>query len=355
MTSKYFTRPFLIIVLLLSTSLSAQERYQLPRSTPEKEGVSSKGILNFLDAAGKSKHEFHSFMFLRHGSVIAEGWWKPYAPDLKHTMYSVSKSFTSTAVGFAVTENKLSLNDRVVSFFPDKLPDTVSTNLAEMRVADLLTMTAGQDPDPTFLRAQEYDWVKAFLSVPVINKPGSKFLYNSLATFMLSAIVQKVTGEKVIDYLTPRLFTPLGITGIDWEESPMGINSGGWGLRLKTEDMARFGQLYLQKGRWNGRQIIPENWIEEATSKKIDQNPMARPGEKDSSDWLQGYCYKFWRCRHNAFRADGAYGQFIVVMPEQDAVIAFTSESSNLQGELNLVWDYLLPAIHNDEITADPP
>jgi hypothetical protein len=175
-----------------------------------------------------------------------------------------------------------------------------------------------------------------------------------MATYMLSAIVQKVTGENLIDYLTPRLFEPLGIEGMDWEVDPIGINTGGWGLRLKTADMAKFGQLYLQQGVWNDQQILPAEWIEEATAAQIEQAPEAPPAVTDSSDWLQGYGYQFWRCRHDAFRADGAFGQFIIVMPEKDAVIAITAESPDMQSELNLVWEYLLPAMQEDPLPSDP-
>ena len=227
-------------------------------------------------------------MLLRHGKVIAEGWWDPYKPELKHTLYSTSKSFTSTAIGFAVSENLITVEDKVVSFFPEFLPDTVSTNLADMAIRDLLTMSAGQDPDPTFsLLLPTENWMKSFLSAPVVNDPGTKFLYNSSATYMLSAIITKVTGQTVLDYLTPRLFEPLEIEGMDWEADPMGINTGGWGLRLKTEDMAKFGQLFLQKGIWNGVEVVPEKWIEEATTKKIDQAPELTEEEKSGSDWLQ--------------------------------------------------------------------
>lgn len=342
---------FILLVLLFIGCKEENTTTSLPGSVPELEGVSSQGIIDFLDAAAASRHEFHSFIFLRHGKVIAEGWWNPYRPELRHTLYSTSKSFTATTVGFAVSEKRLSVNDRVISFFPEELPDTVSSFLSELKVKDLLTMSAGQDPDPTFkIATQDSDWVKAFLSLSIKNKPGTKFLYNSLATYMLSAIVQKVTGEKVIDYLQPRLFTPLAIEGVDWETDPRGINTGGWGLRVKTEDMARFGQLFLQKGRWNGKQVLPSKWVEEATTKKIDQNPNSTQSARDSSDWLQGYCYQMWRCRHNAFRADGAYGQYIIVMPEKDAVIAVTAETNNMQDELNLIWDYLLPAIKADKL-----
>jgi|WetSurSiteA1Bulk_404760.scaffolds.fasta_scaffold00237_13 CubicO group peptidase (beta-lactamase class C family) len=356
--TRYFSLSAFLMLLFVFTACKNAPEIQdvtaLPRSVPEAEGVSSAGILTFLDSLAVSRHELHSFMLLRHGKVIAEGWWDPYKPELKHTLYSTSKSFTSTAVGLAVSDSLLTVNDKVISFFPDDLPAMVSPFLADMTVKDLLMMSAGQDPDPTHsVVAADSNWVKAFLALPVVNDPGTKFLYNSLATYMLSAIVQKVTGEKIVDYLTPRLFDPLGIQGADWEVDPRGINTGGWGLRLKTEDMAKFGQLYLQKGAWNGRQIIPAAWVEEATTFKIDQAPDAPQSRKDSSDWMQGYCYQFWRCRHNAFRGDGAYGQYIIVMPDQDAVLAIQAETPDMQDEINLVWKYLLPAIKDEPLPAN--
>jgi len=339
----------LLAFLVAAVIVSAQSK--LPRSNPEAEGVSSDSIIKFIDAAGNSQHEMHSVMVLRHGKVIAEGWWKPYSADLKHTMYSVSKTFTATAIGFAVAEKRLSVNDKVVSFFPAQLPDTVSTNLNELTVKDLLSMSVGQQPDPTPLAVTgESPWVSSFMRMPIVNKPGTKFLYNSLGSYVLSAIVQKVTGQRVVDYLRPRLFEPLGIDGMDWEIDPAGINSGGWGLRVKTEDMAKVGQLYLQKGKWNGRQILPAAWIEEATTKKIDQAPDMPQAQRDSSDWNQGYAYQIWRSRNNGYRADGAFGQYILVLPEKDAVIVITSESPNMQDELNIVWKYLLPAFKEKEL-----
>jgi hypothetical protein len=337
--------------LLLLINITATAQKTLPTSIPEKEGVSSEAILNFLEAADKSKTEFHSIMILRHGKVITQGWWNPYAPDLKHTMYSCSKSFTATAVGFAVGEGKLKLTDKVISFFPNDLPDTVSANLADLTVKDALMMSDGQEPDPTFtVASRDSNWVKGFLGVPVKYDPGTTFLYNSLGTYMLSAIVQKVTGQKIIDYLTPRLFEPLGIEGMDWEVDPKGINTGGWGLRIKTEDMAKFGQLFLQKGKWDGKQILPAGWAEEASTLKIVQHPQYSQAKRDSSDWEQGYCYQMWRCRNNAFRGDGAFGQYIIVMPDQDAVIAITAETPDMQDEINLVWKYLLPAMQKNKL-----
>lgn len=320
----------------------------LPRSTPAAEGVNPEGISNYLKAVKESGQDLHSLMILRHGKVVAENWLGDNAANKNHILNSVSKTFTATAIGFAVTENRLKVTDKVISFFPNDLPATISPYLAELQIRDLLTMSVGHDVDPTSkIRTQDGSWERLFLALPIEHKPGTKFVYNSLATYMLSAIVQKVTGEKVIDYLYPRLFRPLGIVGAEWNVSPTGINTGGWGLYIKTEDMAKMGQFLLQKGKWNGKQILPEAWFDEATSAKITQAPVwsAKGTKAKDSDWMQGYCYQLWRCRHNAYRADGANGQFIIVLPEKDAVIVTTANISDMQGEINLIWKYLLPAM----------
>ena len=318
----------------------------LARSTPEAQGVVAAGILDFLDAIEREKFELHSFMMLRHGKVIAEGWWEPYGPDFVHTMYSMSKSFTSTAVGFAVAEGKLSVEDKVVSFFPDELPEKISDNLAALRVKDLLTMSTGNEKEPTQVCVKEENWARTFLAQNFAHAPGTQFMYNSAATYMCSAIVQRLTHQTVLDYLTPRLFAPLGISGMKWETCPHGINTGGWGLSIQTEGLAKFGQFLLQKGKWNDKQLLPAKWVDEATTFKIQQpggDKKDRP--KAQNDWLQGYGYQFWRCQGTAFRGDGAFGQFTIVLPEQDAVIVMTSENKNMQGQLDLVWKHLLPAM----------
>lgn len=341
----------LLMQVLVCTAFS-QTGGSLPRSTPEAEGVSSARLMAFIDTLNKSQHEFHSMMILRHGKVIMEGWWKPFAPDLLHTMYSCSKSFTATAIGFLVAEKKLTVEDKVISFFPEELPDSISPNLRALRVRDLLSMSVGMAKEPSHLGGTE-NWVKGFLAWPIDYVPGTKFLYNSLATYMLSAIVQKVSGEKLIDFLQPRLFGPLQITGVDWESDPRGINVGGWGLRLKTEDMAKFGQLFLQKGVWQGRQVIPAAWVEEATTMKIMQDPDAPAEKKDKSDWLQGYCYQMWRGRHNTVRGDGAFGQYIIMIPDADAVVIITSETASMQGEQDLLWEHLLPVFEKSALPAN--
>jgi len=280
--------------------------------------------------------DVHSVMVLHHGRVVAEKWYSEGAPDRPHILNSVSKSFTATAVGFAVAEGLFALDDKVTSFFPDKVPAEHSPLLDEMTVRHLLTMSTGQPKEPPRTGT---DWIADFMAAEVTDAPGAVFRYNSMATFMLSAIVQKTSGEKLADYLAPRLFAPLAITGYRWNESPDGINTGGWGLYVKTEDMAKFGQLFLQNGVWNGSRLLPEGWVEEASTRKISN------GDDPASDWAQGYCYQMWRCRHGAYRADGANGQFIVVMPEHDAVVAITADLGDMQAELNMVWDTILPAL----------
>lgn len=323
----------------------------LPRAVPSKKF--GKALNAYLKAVDKSEQDLHSIMVVQHGRVIGEQWRGDAAPDVPHILNSISKTFTSTAVGLAIAEGKLKLDDRVISFFPDDLPAEVSDNLSAMTVRHLLTMHSGHERDLAPLVNDSCNWVKLFLSQPVPLQPGTYYAYNSLGTYMLSAIVQKVTGQKLVDYLYPRLFRPLGIVDVQWKESPQGINYGGWGLYLKTEDLAKLGQLYLQKGQWNGRQLVPAEWIAEASARQVESLPAGMSPQMvkkaglttKNSDWLQGYGYQLWRCRHNAYRADGANGQYILVLPEKDAVIAVTANIGDMQAELNLIWKHLLPAL----------
>ncbi len=341
-------RTLLAVTLIgIAASCHAAEDAQsaLPRSTPEEQGVSSAAILDFVLAADKSVNSMHSFMLVRHGKVVSAGWWTPYAPETRHQLYSLSKSFTSTAVGLAIAEKKLSLNDEVLKFFPDDAPSNPSANLKSMRVRDLLRMNTGQQTEPA--RTDKEPWTKSFLAHPVPFKPGTHFLYNTTGTYMLSAIVQKATGQTVLDYLRPRLFEPLGIEDPTWEMSPQGIATGGYGLSVRTEDIAKFGQLYLSQGKWGGKQLVPAGWVREATARQTSN------GSNPKSDWDQGYGYQFWRCRHGAYRGDGAFGQYCIVLPRQDAVLAITSGTGDMQRVLNLVWDKLLPGIKPRALAAD--
>ena len=338
---------FIMCCLFLSVSLHAQtsvDSKNLPRATLD-ERFPAAAAESFLNAMQENKMDLHSVMILKDGKVVFERWFGDNAPGKDHVMWSVSKTWTTIAVGFAVAEGKFTVDDKVISFFPDDLPDEVSENLAALRVKDLLTMSVGHENErPGAIQNTQHGWEKLFFAHPFPHKPGTKFVYNSPATYMLSSIVRKTTGENLIDYLQPRLFEPLGIEGARWDSNPDGINLGGWGLYVKTEDMAKLGQLLLQKGNWDGKQLLPETWIKEATTSKILQDPNVDLATS-TSDWNQGYCYQIWRCRHNGFRADGMYGQFIVVLPEQKAVVVLTANIGDMQAELNLVWEYLLPEL----------
>ena len=337
---------FLALWVLTSQVATTAE---LPRSTPEQQGIASSAVADFVAALDSEIEEVHSLMVLRHGHVVAEGWWEPYRPEFVHTLFSLSKSFTSTAIGLAIHEGRLSLDDKVISFFPDAVPDEPDWRLEAMRIRDLLSMSTGQHGED--LRAFSFDSAsplpEAFLQLRVAHKPGTHFNYNTPATYMLSAIVQKVTGQKLLDYLRPRLLDPLEIVDATWSEDAQGIAHGGFGLSVTTESIARFGQLYLQQGVWEGRQLLSADWVARATARQTSN------GSDPDSDWDQGYGYQFWRSRHG-YRGDGAAGQFALVLPEQDAVVAITSGTSAMGDIMNIVWDRLLPAMQGEPLDDNP-
>jgi len=345
-----------VLALLLSvSSISAlvgaveEPPFSFPRSAPEAQGISSSPLLAFVEEADEKLDALHSLMIVRHGRVVAEAWWGPYGPDEPHMMFSLSKSFTSTAVGLAVADGKLNVDDPVLQFFPGEAPAEPSANLKAMRVRDLLTMSTGHHDEDIqkFPYQSDESVVKHFLARPVAHKPGTLFVYNTPASYMLSAIVQKVTGQPVVDYLRPRLFEPLGIVNPTWDASKQGVSLGGFGLSVRTEDIARFGQLYLQKGQWQGKQLVPAVWVETATSRLMSN------GSSPTSDWEQGYGYQFWRSRHGFYRGDGAHGQFCLILPQYDAVVAITSGTRDMGSVMNLVWDRLVPALKAGALAAD--
>ena len=311
---------------------------QLPRSTPTSENVDEVILEEFVRSLDSQFEGIHSVMVLRNGKVICEGWWSPYHSEDNHMLFSLSKIFTSTAVGMAVEEGHIAIDDTVADYFPKDLPDDPNYNLKAMRVRDLLTMTTGHQEEPP-INSKEMS-VRAFFETEVEHQPGTHFKYNTPATFVQSALVQKVTGQKVFNYLKSRLFEPLGIKHPQWSDNFQGISLGGYGLRLRTEDIAKVGQLYLQKGRWGKKIILEEDWVDMATSKQVSN------GSNPESDWNQGYGFQFWRCRFDCYRGDGAFGQFCVVMPKLNVVIAITSGENDMGSVLNLVWEKFLPACH---------
>lgn len=336
---------FALILVWAAVMRAAAGAGPLPRSTPEAQGVSSTAVLAFVDALDRID-ALHGVIVVRHGQVIAEGWWAPYTAAHQHVLYSLSKSFTSSAVGFAVAEGRMSIDDPVLKYFPEDAPPNPSDNLKAMRVRDLLMMSTGhQDEPPT---TPDEISAKSFLAQPVPHLPGTHFKYNTAASFMLSAIVQKVTGQTVLAYLQPRLFEPLGIEHPVWDTNFQGISLGGYGLRVRTEDIAKFGQLYLQQGNWQGKQLLPADWVAMATARQTSN------GSNPGSDWNQGYGFQFWRCRHHAFRGDGAFGQYCVVLPDEDTVVAINSGVQDMQAVLNAIWDKLLPALGSPALPPNP-
>ena len=317
----------------------------LQRSTPEAQGVSSRAIIALLDDIEKQGIEMNSLMILRNGVVIAEGWWAPYQPQYVHDLASLSKSFTATAVGIAVDKKLLSVEDKVLSFFPEYTYLAQDEKWQDMRVKHLLTMSQGHGVDTSDVISDADDWARAFFELPLQNQPGEVFLYDSGASYMLSVIVAKATGIDLFDWLNDQLFTPLGIEEVRSVKCPQGYSRGGWGMDMKTIDVAKLGQLYLNRGMWNGKRVLSEDWVEEATRRHIavDLDAVTYPG----------YGYQFWRKPHNTYAAVGANGQYSLVIPDKNMVVAATASTAKDGAFCELLWQHLLPAAQTAELAAD--
>lgn len=313
----------------------------LPRSTPADQGVDPAAILSFLDALDERPDiEMHSLMVVRHGRVVAEGWWAPYGAGRPQLLYSLSKSFTSTAAAFAQAEGLLELDDTVISHFPEFAADITDPRSRAVKVRHVASMAAGHTREmlgEALMRDPE-EPVRGFLLIPPDRDPGTVFAYSQPCTYALASIIQRNAGMPLTRYLRPRLFDPLGIGHVGWHTFPPGREQGFSGLHARTEDIAKLGLLYLQQGRWEGTQLIPKEWVAEATSVQI-----GNPGDPNP-DWGQGYGYQFWMSRHG-YRGDGAFGQFCVILPEQDAVIVTTACTLDMQAVLDAMWARLLPGL----------
>jgi CubicO group peptidase (beta-lactamase class C family) len=318
------------------------------RATPESQGIDPAALAALV--RGAEAHAFHSLMVLRHGKVVAETWWAPYTAEMPHMMFSVSKTVTATAIGLLVDEGRASLDEEMADVFPHLASSEDRANMKGVKVRHLLAMASGHAIDTMeIMRAQPRgDWVKIFFGVPIEYPPNTHFLYNSGASFVLAAMIAARTGQSVRDYLEPRLFAPLGIVDAPWEKNPRGINFGASGLRLRTEDLAKLGQLYLDRGIWAGKRLLSEAWVDEATAKHVSN------GSDPENDWAQGYGFQIWRSRHNSYRFDGRYGQFALVLPEQDMVVAITAGVKNNRAVTDFVWKTLLPGIHPAPLPDDP-
>ncbi len=329
------------------------------RTAPEKLQIDPVRLERVIDLLTSSNYGIHAFLLLRHGKVAAEVYLKPYRPDVRHTLFSVSKSFTSIGVGFAIGEGKLSLEDAVVSFFPELLPAGVCENMAKMKIRDLLTMSPGFDAAPhdfkrhrrddivndfpysyeNFIFRDDIDWAKDFLRSYVARAPGREFIYSNACPYILSAILQKVSGETLLSYLDTRLFCPLGIRDVWWEAGPAGRTVGGWGLRLRPEELAKFAQFMLQKGKWEGKQLLDPAYIEAATSCQIKTGNTA-------AKWEGGFGYQIWILgEEGAFAGIGAFGQMYMVFPKQDAALVLLGGSRTYMKAVDHIMMTLVPAM----------
>jgi len=312
----------------------------MKRCPPEAVGIQPDGILAFIQDMQKQKIHLHALMILRHGQVCAESHFAPWNNQDKHMLYSLSKSFTSTALGFAVQDGLCTLEDSVIGYFPEYLPAQPCENMQKLRIRHLLTMNTGHEKEPPL---NGPCWEKNFLQSYIAHEPGTYFLYNTAATYMLSAIIQKITGKKLLQYLREKLLIPLGMSSDIWfEESPTGIAAGGFGLNVRIEDIARLGQFYLQEGAWQGKQLLSRDWIRNARSAWSDSSRTHDP----TSDWGAGYGYQFWMCQpKNVYRGDGAFGQYCIILPDQDMVIAMNSGVTNMGAVMQSLWTHVLPAV----------
>ena len=334
------------------------QRILLPRSTPAASGVSSRSITALLDRLEARSVECHSLMVVRHGHVVAEGWWAPYSAERPHLLYSLTKSFTSVAVGLVIADGLLSLDDRVVDVLPDHVPVDISEQGHRLTVHHLLSMTAGHRTDSLAeaWQLEPGDLVKGFLRVPFPEAEGTRHAYDNPTTFVLARMVERVTGRGLPELLDERLFTPMGVDHAEWDRVASGAAFGFHGLHLTTEAVAAFGELLLRGGLWGDRRLVPREWVELATRRHIETMP-SEDGSRDA-DYLCGYGYQFWMSRHG-YHGDGAFGQKCVVVPSHDLVVAVTGAMAQPQALLDAIWECLLPGMdhagstRDDEILAD--
>ena len=339
---------------------------EMERATPESQGVPSEAIMRLLDAFGEAYGEYpdqpgrpkggpHGIVIVRHGKVIAEGSWKPFDTlNETHMLYSHSKTFTATAIGFLAEEGKLDLDERVVDIFDAETPTNACENLRMLRVRDLLTMNCGGKKAHSI--EDGGDWVRNFLTSEFPKAPGCEFRYDSDATYMLAVIVERRSGEKLMDYLGRRLFSRIGIEKAWTTTSPQGIACGGWGMNMTTREIARFGQFLLQRGRWNGEYLINPLWIDLMTARHTVSG-WKNVGIKalgEGSDWEQGYGFQCWRCTQGgAYRCDGSAGQYTLVFPEADMVVSIHAGSNQGQLTLDLVYRHLLSAVRGEPLAEN--
>lgn len=324
-------------------------------ATPESVGIRSEDILSYIDALEKSETEMHGLMIMRHGKLCTQGWWAPFGPNVRHGLQSHTKTYAATAVGIAYTEGLVKLDERIIDIFPEDAPENPSENLKLLTVRDVLCMGCGMDTMPW----PSEDWIRQFLHTPVNHKPGTTYMYNSTGSTLLGAIVRRKTGLGLHDYLTPRLFHKIGIDpeNLRWLCMPDGMEVGGGGLFATTEDNFRLMKLYADGGVWEGERILSEDYVKLAISNQNDSATESRNNPLATDNFL-GYGFQIWMCKpKGAYRADGAMGQFTIVLPEQDMIIGITETAVGAhwaQSTLNITWDFVEKVTSREALPENP-
>lgn len=315
-------------------------------STPSKQGVNPRAIMSFIDEIERENIEMHSLVIIKNGYIVAEGYWKPYTADRLHELYSATKVFISMAIGFAIDEGLLSLDDTLYKIFPDKFPENVDERTKDITVHHLLTMSSGIKSGGAKIW-ETGDPVKEYVSRLQTADPGTKFEYSSTSSHMLSEIIYKVTGMQLEDYVRERVLEPLDIKA-EWIKTPQGVTYGGAGLRTTPVDLAKAGLLLMQNGVWEDKQILPLGWAEAMTEKKIDTSGHVW------DEWQRGYCYQLWRAgREGSYRIDGGYGQYSLVYPKENMVIAITAADDRRPLTMKIVGKHLFETVDTEDIAGD--
>ncbi len=323
------------------------KRVEFERVAPESVGIPSEVIGRLLDRLESGFTEPHGLMIMRHGKICAEGWWAPYAPGIRHGLQSHTKTYAATAVGIAYTEGLLKLEDRIIDIFKEEAPEDPSENLQKLTVRDVLCMGCGMDTMPY----PSTDWIREFLATPVNHVPGTTYMYNSTGSTLLGAIVRKLTGLGLHEYLKPRLYDKIGIDSDNhrWIYMPDGMEVGGGGLYATTEDNLRLMKLYADGGIWEGERILSEDYVKKATTLQ-NESATEEAHNPSAKDNFLGYGFQLWMCKpRGVYRADGAMGQFTIVVPDKDLIIAITENAAGAhwaQATLDTMWEFL------DEIPA---
>ena len=353
---KTFSVILFLTVLFTAGCKVTTDPTSLPRGevSPEWTAAAESFYNDAMSVTAPDRAQLFSIMAVEHGNVVFEQWYDGRTAESSNDVFSISKTVLAMAVGFAVEEGLFSVEDRVIDYFPEQLPEHVSDTLSAMTIRHLLTMTCGLEETPKLLSVfkagadADFDWIREFFASEQTAMPGTRFYYNFFSSYIMAAILEKTSGTSVMEYITPRLLEPLHITDMEWQKSPAGICVGGWGMTLCTEDIAKLGQLLLQHGKWNGRQLLPAEWIDTMTSKLVGSSPLqAFTKSSDpavlndpANDHSQGYGYYVWQGKSGTYRMEGMLGNLAFVDPEKETVLVFTSNSNMDQRYIDLIWKH---------------